>query len=334
MLFSFCPGATGPNSGLFPLAWVCGLPGRMMNRRAFSQLLTGALLEPSLRHAAAAAQPQPASAGTASFHFSIMLWTIDHQLPFERCLEIAAQAGYGGVELVGESDHWSDADFRRIKAKLDSLHLVCDSMACGGVRLADPNGAETILAALSRCMQAAQRLGCSQIIVTSGARMDNLSHDAQHAACIENLKQVAGLAAHRNMEIVVEPIDLLEQPRAYLDSVAEGFDIIRAVGSPHVKVLYDFYHEQRAAGNLIEKLEKNIEWVGLVHIADVPGRHEPGTGEIDYRNIYRKLAELNYNRFAAMEYYPTSDPLQSLRTARLVAEQAVRTPTQPYQLRA
>ena len=72
-------------------------------------------------------------------------------------------------------------------------------------------------------------------------------------------------------------------------------------------MLYDVYHEQREFGNLIEKFEKNIEQVGLVHIADVPGRHEPGTGEINYLNIYRKLAELNYRGTICMEFYPTGD---------------------------
>jgi hydroxypyruvate isomerase len=87
--------------------------------------------------------------------------------------------------------------------------------------------------------------------------------------------------------------------------------------------LYDFYHEQRGAGNLIEKLEKNIDLVGLVHVADVPGRNEPGTGEIDYRNIYRKLGELKYDKFVTMEFYPTQDPVGTLRKARLEARQAM-----------
>jgi hydroxypyruvate isomerase len=91
-------------------------------------------------------------------------------------------------------------------------------------------------------------------------------------------------------------------------------------------VLYDIYHEQRSYGNLIEKLERNIDLVGLIHIADVPGRHEPGTGEIDYANIYRKLAELGYNKFMAMEYYPTQDPTESLRASRLAIQQAAPTP--------
>jgi hydroxypyruvate isomerase len=83
-----------------------------------------------------------------------------------------------------------------------------------------------------------------------------------------------------------------------------------------VKFLYDFFHEQISEGNLIEKLEKNIDIVGLVHVADVPGRHEPGTGEIHYPNIYRKLAQLKYDRYCAMEFLPTGDPVQSLRAAR------------------
>jgi|SRR5580658_4702058 hypothetical protein len=97
------------------------------------------------------------------------------------------------------------------------------------------------------------------------------------------------------------------------------------MGSQSVKVLCDFYHEQRAFGNLIEKLEKNFDWVGFVHVADVPGRHEPGTSEIDYGNIFRKLAELKYEKFIAMEYYPAEDPTDSLKAARLDMQQAVRT---------
>ena len=134
------------------------------------------------------------------------------------------------------------------------------------------------------------------------------------------MKYAADLCEKDGIEIVLEPIDLLEYKQEAVHSVAEAFEIIRAVGSPKVKVLYDFYHEQRGSGNLIEKLEKNIDLVGLVHIADVPGRHRPGTGEINYTNIYKKLAELHYNRFIGLEFMYQGDPVQELRTAR---EQAI-----------
>jgi hydroxypyruvate isomerase len=91
------------------------------------------------------------------------------------------------------------------------------------------------------------------------------------------------------------------------------------VSHPQVQFCYDLFHEQIAEGNLIEKLEKNIEHVGLVHVADVPGRHKPGTGEINYQNIYRKLRELKYDRMVAMEFLPTGDPVEELRAAREMA---------------
>jgi hydroxypyruvate isomerase len=72
-------------------------------------------------------------------------------------------------------------------------------------------------------------------------------------------------------------------------------------------------------GNLIEKLDKHIDVIGLIHIADVPGRHEPGTGEINYANIYRKLAQLNYRHTVAMEFMPTGEPVPTLRAAMRLA---------------
>jgi hydroxypyruvate isomerase len=83
-----------------------------------------------------------------------------------------------------------------------------------------------------------------------------------------------------------------------------------------VKFLYDFFHEQIAEGNLIAKLQKNIDLVGLVHIADVPGRHEPGTGEINYPNIFRKLRELNYRGNIAMEFLPTGETVSRLASGQ------------------
>ncbi len=97
---------------------------------------------------------------------------------------------------------------------------------------------------------------------------------------------------------------------------------MRAVNHPQVQFLYDLFHEQIAEGNLIEKLDKHIDVIGLIHVADVPGRHQPGTGEINYANIFRKLIELNYRRTVAMEFLPTGDEVAALREARRLAESA------------
>ena len=124
------------------------------------------------------------------------------------------------------------------------------------------------------------------------------------------------------MRVLLENIDPEENPKYFLTSVARGFEIVKAVGHPQIQFLYDFFHEQISEGNLIEKLERNIEHVGLVHVADVPGRHEPGTGEINYPNIFRKLAELKYDRMVAMEFLPTGDAIAQLRAAGKLAMQA------------
>jgi hydroxypyruvate isomerase len=103
---------------------------------------------------------------------------------------------------------------------------------------------------------------------------------------------------------------------------SEAIEIVRAVDHPHVQFLYDIFHEQIAEGNLMAKLNEHIDVIGLIHVADVPGRHQPGTGEINYGNIFRRLAELKYRRMVAMEFKATGDEAAALRGARQLAESA------------
>ena len=248
-----------------------------MNRREFGQLFVGASLAQVLSRGVAQASPSP-----AGVRFSVMLWTLEKQAPFDRCLEIVAEAGYQGVELTGQFRKWSAEDTQRIMAKMRSLGLVFDLLSGVRVGFADPSASVAFLAAVAEELRFCKELESPQINLRSGNRIDGAERSVQHAASVENLKHAADLAVASGVQIVIEPIDPLEAPNEYLTSVSEGFEIVREVASPQVRVLYDFYHEQRAYGNLIEKLEKNIDLVGLVHIADVPGRHEPGTGEIDY----------------------------------------------------
>ena len=288
-----------------------------MNRRDFTRSIAGAALSTALPgttlSAANSAQVAP------PFKFSVMLWTVFPDLPFEQRLEKVAEAGYPSVELVKEFEKWSDENFRRFNAKKRALGITFDATAGVWKGIADPAAREAFLSDLNKMLITADKLECPAIIVLSGDRVPGLSHDQQHQSCIETLKRGADVAARRNVTLLLENIDPEENPKYYLTSVGEGFEIVRAVNHPHVKFLYDFYHEQIAEGNLIGKLEKNIDEVGLIHVADVPGRHEPGTGEINYSNIYRKLAELNYSRYVAMEFMPSGEPVATLRAARETA---------------
>lgn len=290
----------------------------MLTRRAFGKVMAGAAVLPGRL---IEAQEAPRRAGLAALQFSVMIWTLRQHGTFEENLEQVAVAGYSHVELTGEFSKWSNDDWQRISARMQALKLSVD--ATGGMKhgFADPSGADAFIAELKTMLPAVKRLGCRQIILLSGKRVEGSTEGAQHAASIEALKYAADLLDKAGVVGVIEPIDTLENPTIYLNGVTEAFDIVRAVGSPSVKVLYDLYHEQREHGNLIEKLEKNIDAVALIHIADVPGRHEPGTGEINYGNIYRRLTQLNYKGGIAMEFHPVGDVVETLRRAR---EEAMR----------
>jgi hydroxypyruvate isomerase len=293
-----------------------------MNRREFARTAAiatlGAAAAPSVLSPA-----QTSGYNSSPLKLSVMLWTVYKDLPFEQRLEKVAEAGYHAVELVKEFENWSDADFRRSNAKKRSLGITFDATAGVWTGIADPGARDKFVADLRNFLPIADKLECPAIIVLSGNRVEGISRDAHHQACIEALKRGADLAAKQKVTLLLENIDQEENPKYYLTSVAEGFEIVRKVDHPSVKFLYDFYHEQIAEGNLVEKLEKNIDLVGLVHIADVPGRHEPGTGEINYANIFRKLAELKYDRYVAMEFEPVGDPVVALRSARELAMRSV-----------
>ena len=294
--------------------------GHRVDRREFGRILAESTAGSMLAaHIASAQQAPKTESGRAPFKLSVMLWTVFKNLPFEQRLEKVSDAGYEAVELVDEFKNWSAEDFRKANARKRSLNMTFDATA--GIRkgLANPAERDAFLSELQQLVSIAEELECPGVIVLSGNKVPGLSRAQQHESCVDGLKRAAELAAKRNVTLLLENIDPEENPEYYLTSVAEGFEIVRKVDNPHVKFLYDFYHEQIAEGNLIEKLEKNIQHVGLVHVADVPGRHAPGTGEINYVNIFRKLAELKYDHYVAMEFIPVADAVGELQAARELA---------------
>jgi hydroxypyruvate isomerase len=267
------------------------------------------------------------------FKLSVMLWTVFTNLPFEQRVEKVAEAGYKNVELVGEYDNWTDEDFRRANAKRKQLGITFDCTAGLKHGVSVPDHRRPLLEELRHALPIMEQIDCPSMILLSGNRVAGMPREAQHRCCIETLKAAADLVQGKSINgepvrLLLETIDPEENPQYFLTEIAEALEIVQAVGHPQVRLLYDLYHEQIAAGNLIEKLEKSLPHLGLVHIADVPGRHEPGTGEINYQNIFRKLADLNYTGVVAMEFHPSGDPVIQLRAAR---EMALRAGSEPFE---
>ena len=292
-----------------------------MNRRDFHKLSLTAAAAALLPATHAFAAPKRDNGG---HKFGVMLWTLPKETTFVQKLEMVSAAGYDSVEVGNEYEKWTEAEWTTNLAKLKELNIGVDSAVPGRNALADKSKRDALKADLEKAIPGAKRLGCNQFIYTAFKRVSGQSAEEQRAAIVDTLKYAADLLEKDNIEIVLEPIDLLEHKEEAVISVSEAFDITRAVGSPRIKVLYDFYHEQRQAGNLIEKLTNNIDQVALVHVADVPGRHQPGTGEMNWTNIYKELARLKYNRVICMEFMSQGDPVATLKKAREEAIAAMR----------
>jgi len=260
------------------------------------------------------------------YNLSVMLWTVFTDLPFEQRLAKIAEAGYNQVELVGEynSKKWTPADFANANAAARRFNIRFDATAGLANGITNPATRDAFLAELRQALVPMETLNCPAMIVLSGNVVPGMSRETQHEACVETLKQAARMIEGRTIDgqpvrLLLECIHLEESPKYFLTSAAEAAEVVRAVNHPQVQFLYDIYHEQMSFGNLIEKLEKNIDIIGLVHVADVPGRHEPGSGEINYGSIFRRLAELNYKHTIAMEFMPIGDTLAALRKAKALA---------------
>ncbi len=287
-----------------------------MNRREFGGLLAG-FAAGVIASRAGTAQPR----AVRSFKLSVMLWTLRPRYNAEQAIDLAAAAGYDGFELVDEDRKWSPADVKRIRARMSQLGIVCDAMSGIDTGFAEKGAAKNLADELTIRIGQARLMGCSRIILLSGKRDPSMPRDKQHAVCVENLQRAADLAAMQDFELLLEPIDALENPPIYLTRVQEAFDIARAVNSSSVEVLYDFYHEQRdlpmggGVEPLLAPLRGNLDLLGLVHIADVPGRHAPGTGIINYPDIYRELNKEGYRGWMAMEFLATTDASAELKKA-------------------
>jgi hydroxypyruvate isomerase len=293
-----------------------------MNRRTFAQAMATAALGAAVpRLSAAPLAAAQAQASSIPYPLSVMLWTVFRDMPFEQRLAKVADAGYSNVELVGEYRDWKPEDFTRANQARKRLGIHFDATAGLKHGVADPSAHDALVAEFSDALKPMETLECPAMIVLSGNVIPGVSREAQHASCVESLKKMAAVIegkqiAGRPIKLLLECIDPEENPKYFLTSAAEGMEIVHQVNHPQVRFLYDMFHEQIGHGNLIEKLEKNIDVVDLIHVADVPGRHEPGTGEISYGNIFRKLAELKYKGMVAMEFMPIGDEVAKLQAAK------------------
>lgn len=169
--------------------------------------------------------------------------------------------------------------------------------------LDDPEVREMIVGLMKKAVEIGNRTGFKTALVVPGRYDERLHPDYQRSNVIENLKYCAEFAEPEGITIVIEPLNTLrDHPGLYLTQMPQAYQICAAVNNQSVKIVEDMYHQQITEGNLIPNIESCWDQIAAFHVGDNPGRNEPGTGEINYRNIFKYLRSRQYEGVICMEH--------------------------------
>ncbi|WP_175821246.1 TIM barrel protein [Burkholderia sp. BCC0419] len=238
-------------------------------------------------------------------NFSANLTLLFNELPFLDRFEAAAAAGFKAVEFYFPYDY-RHTDLRRL-LRDNGLKLVVHSLPSGDWAKGE-RGIACQIGSMSsvRASRAASTMPVHWSVHAAGIRSPAFPVDEPFRVLTDNLCFAAEQLAEAGLELVVEQVNSRDVPGFLLDRPETALAIVREVGAPNVKLQYDVYQAQVLAGDLTRFVEAHIDHIGHIQIADNPGRHEPGTGEINYDFFLRRIAEIGYSGWVGCEYVPLS----------------------------
>ena len=228
--------------------------------------------------------------------------------PFIERLAVASRLGYRAIEFWD----WRDKDVPGL-AEVAAQHGHTVAAMSGNRRhaLVDPDALGGLIQEMEQVFVAARQLNCRNLMMLS----DVLSHDGSATgtrprpteekldAMVESLRTLAGHPDAASFTLLLEPLNTaLDHRGCFLNHSSPGVQIVRRVDSARVKLLYDIYHMSMMGEDILTEIDRNLEWIGYLHVADLPGRHQPGTGIIDYRAVNSLLKRKQYEGFVGMEF--------------------------------
>lgn len=242
-----------------------------------------------------------------------MLFT---EVDFIDRFKAAADAGFKGVEYLFPYDYPA-AD---IKQRLDAnglsqvlFNLPAGDWGAGERGIAcHPNRVEEFRAGVDKAIEYAKVLGNTQVNCLVGIKPDGVSDDEAHKTVVENLRFAAENLKAAGILLIAEPINTRDIPGFFLNRTEQALALFDEVGSDNLKLQYDIYHMQIMEGDLAPTIEKHLARIAHVQLADNPGRHEPGTGEINYPFLFAHLERLGYDGWIGCEYKPKAGTTQGL----------------------
>jgi len=170
--------------------------------------------------------------------------------------------------------------------------------------LVDPSRKAEFKHKLDEALHIAESLEVQKIMLPAGVELPGMTREQQRECMLDNLSYAAPLAAEAGVLLTIEMLNPMDNPGYFLTSSQEAIEIIRQVDHPQVRFQFDTYHLQMMEGNLAQTLRQNIAWIGHIQFADYPGRHEPGTGEIDFVQLSAAIEESGYEGSIGLEYKP------------------------------
>lgn len=175
-----------------------------------------------------------------------------------------------------------------------------------------PDRIDEFRAGIDTAIRYAKALNCTTVNCLAGIRLDKVTTSALDKTMIYNLRYAAPLLADAGIMLVIEPINRRDIPDFHLSTTGHAERLLEAVGSDNLRIQYDFYHMQIVQGDLVPTFERLRHLIGHVQIADTPGRHEPGTGEINYDFVLNELDRLGYDGWVGCEYRPLAGTSEGL----------------------
>lgn len=246
--------------------------------------------------------------------FAANLSTLFTEVPFLDRFALAREAGFEAVE-VQFPYAWAAAEIRERLAAAH-LQLVLHNLPAGDWSAGErgiaclPDRRDDFRAGVQQGIDYALALGAPQLnalagVTPSGA--DEAAEAEMHATMVDNLRFAAAACAKAGIELLVEAINTHDVPGFRLSRSAQALALIDEVGASNLRLQYDVYHMQRMEGELAATIERKLARIGHIQISDNPGRHEPGSGEINFAFLFRHLQRIGYQGWIGCEYNPVGD---------------------------
>ena len=244
-------------------------------------------------------------------HFAANLTMMFTELPFLERFGAAAAAGFEAIEFLLPYDYAKEelADL----LEQYGLTLVLHNLPCGNWAGGDrgigslPGRIEEFRAGVSQGIEYATALGCRQLNCLAGIPPAGVSPELARATLVDNLRFAAPLLDATGITLLLEPVNSRDVPGFFLDRTRPALDIMAEVGAPNLRLQYDIYHAQVMEGDIANSITAFLDRIGHIQLADNPGRHEPGTGELNYPFLFDLLDELGYAGWVGCEYKPRGE---------------------------